>query len=93
MFYEKANARIGIAFSKDLRQKGIYLSDGENDCVPIINRESLEVLTSFSERERRCESYGVHSTATNSKVKILPPKPIADRPLGSFYTRDCVPVT
>src|SRR5438128_2639871 len=41
-----------IAFSKDAQQKYIYLADGENDRVHIIERESLEILTTFGEGGR-----------------------------------------
>ncbi|HYR83272.1 MAG TPA: hypothetical protein VE422_04260 [Terriglobia bacterium] len=60
-----------IAFSKDAQQKYIYLADGENDRVHIIERESLELLTSFGEGGRQPGMfYGVHSIAVDSKGNI-----------------------
>jgi DNA-binding beta-propeller fold protein YncE len=60
-----------IAFSKDAQQKYIYLADGENDRVHIIDRDSLDVLTTFGEGGRQPgEFYGVHSIATDSKGNI-----------------------
>ena len=60
-----------IAFSKDPQQKYIYLADGENDRVHILDRQSLEVLTTFGEGGRQPgEFYGVHSIATDSKGNI-----------------------
>src|ERR1700687_1498532 len=51
MFYNKETLGSGsvwdIAFSKDPQQKYIYLADGENDKVHIIERQTLELLTSF----------------------------------------------
>ena len=38
-----------IAFSKDPQQKYIYLADGRNQKVYIIQRDTLEVLTSFGD--------------------------------------------
>jgi DNA-binding beta-propeller fold protein YncE len=75
MFYEKETKGSGsvwdIAFSKDPQQKYIYLADGENDRVHIIDRQSLEVLTTFGEGGRQPgEFYGVHSIATDSKGNI-----------------------
>src|SRR5678816_149046 len=60
-----------ISFSKDSQQKYIYLADGENDLVHILDRQSLAVLTSFGEGGRQPgEFYGVHSIATDSKGNI-----------------------
>ena len=42
-----------IAFSKDPQQKYIYLTDGENDRVHILLRDTLEVLTTFGEGGRQ----------------------------------------
>jgi DNA-binding beta-propeller fold protein YncE len=75
MFYEKKTLGSGsvwdIAFSKDAQQKYIYLADGENDRVHIIDRDSLQVLTTFGEGGRQPgEFYGVHSIATDSKGNI-----------------------
>jgi hypothetical protein len=75
MFYEKRTLGSGsvwdIAFSKDAQQKYIYLADGENDRVHIIDRDSLQVLTTFGEGGRQPgEFYGVHSIATDSKGNI-----------------------
>ena len=38
-----------IAFSRDAAQKYIYLADGENEKVYIIDRASMTILTSFGE--------------------------------------------
>ena len=60
-----------IAFSRDKEQKYLYLCDGENDRVHILNGQTLEVLTSFGEGGRQPgEFYGVHSIATDSKGNI-----------------------
>ncbi|HYR43644.1 MAG TPA: hypothetical protein VER98_11510, partial [Terriglobia bacterium] len=60
-----------IAFSKDAQQKYIYLTDGENDRVHILDRDSLQVLTTFGEGGRQPgEFYGVHSIAVDSKGNI-----------------------
>src|SRR5439155_1516742 len=60
-----------IAFSKDAQQKYIYLTDGENDRVHILDRQSLALLTTFGEGGRQPgEFYGVHSIAVDSKGNI-----------------------
>jgi DNA-binding beta-propeller fold protein YncE len=75
VFIEKKTLGSGsaweIAFSKDPQQKYIYLTDGENDRIHILDRESLTVLTTFGEGGRQPgEFYGVHSIGTDSKGNI-----------------------
>src|SRR5277367_6357689 len=64
-FIEKQTLGSGsvwdIAFSHDPQQKFLYVADGENDRVHIVDRDSLEVLTTFGEGGRQPgEFYGVH---------------------------------
>ena len=60
-----------IAFSKDAQQKYIYLADGKNEKVYIIERQSLEILTSFGDAGRQPgQFFAVHSIATDSKGHI-----------------------
>ncbi|HZD05130.1 MAG TPA: hypothetical protein VE173_09430 [Longimicrobiales bacterium] len=60
-----------IAFSRDPEQRFIYLADGSNRKVYIIERESLEVLTSFGDGGRQPgQFYAVHSIATDSQGNI-----------------------
>jgi hypothetical protein len=61
-----------IAFSKDPAQKYIYLADGANEKIHILDRDSLEVLASFGDGGRQPgEFYAVHSIATDSKGNIF----------------------
>ncbi len=60
-----------IAFSPDEEQRFMYLADGQNRKVYIIERESLEVLTSFGDGGRQPgQFYGVHSIETDSQGNI-----------------------
>jgi DNA-binding beta-propeller fold protein YncE len=60
-----------IAFSKDPEQKYIYLADGKNMKVYIIERETMEILTSFGDGGRQPgQFFAVHSIATDSKGNI-----------------------
>jgi hypothetical protein len=58
-FIEKETLGSGtawdLAFSSDADQRYIYLADGVNSKVHIIDRESLEVLTSFGDGGRHPE--------------------------------------
>ncbi len=83
-----------IAFSKDARQKYIYLADGENDRVHIIDRDSLNVLTSFGEGGRQPgEFYGVHSIATDSKGNIYTTETYRGQRVQKFVYKGLAPVT
>jgi hypothetical protein len=60
-----------IAFSKDPQQKYIYLADGANEKIYIIQRDTMEILTSFGDGGRQPgQFYAVHSIATDSKGNI-----------------------
>jgi DNA-binding beta-propeller fold protein YncE len=61
-----------IAFSKDPAQKYIYLADGKNERVYVIDRQSLDVLTNFGDGGRQPgQFFAVHSIATDSKGNIF----------------------
>jgi DNA-binding beta-propeller fold protein YncE len=83
-----------IAFSKDPQQKYIYLADGENDRVHILDRESLAVLTTFGEGGRQPgEFYGVHSIATDSKGNIYTTETYRGQRVQRFMYKGIGPVT
>ena len=83
-----------IAFSKDPQQKYIYLADGENDRVHIIDRDSLQVLTTFGEGGRQPgEFYGVHSIATDSKGNIYTTETYRGQRVQKFVYKGLAPVT
>jgi DNA-binding beta-propeller fold protein YncE len=82
-----------IAFSKDAQQKYIYLADGENDQVHILDRDTLEVLTSFGDGGRSPgEFYGVHSIATDSKGNIYTTETYRGQRVQKFVYRGLGPV-
>jgi NHL repeat len=98
MFYEKRTLGSGsvwdIAFSKDAQQKYIYLADGENDRVHIIDRDSLQVLTTFGEGGRQPgEFYGVHSIATDSKGNIYTTETYRGQRVQKFVYKGLTAVT
>src|SRR5437016_1092783 len=83
-----------VAFSKDAPQKYIYLADGENDRVHIIERESLELLTTFGEGGRQPgEFYGVHSIAVDSKGNIYTTETYRGQRVQKFTYKGLGPVT
>lgn len=61
-----------IAFSRDPEQEFIYLADGQNFKVSVIDRESMEVLYTFGQGGRQPGTfYAPHSIATNSAGDIF----------------------
>src|SRR5712691_3508948 len=83
-----------IAFSKDPQQKYIYLADGRNQKVYIIQRDTLEVLTSLDDGGRQPgQFYGVHSIATDSKGNIYTTETYEGRRLQKFVYKGLAPVT
>jgi len=98
VFIEKQTRGSGsswdIAFSKDAAQKYIYLADGENDRVHILDRQSLEMLTTFGEGGRQPgEFYGVHSIATDSKGNVYTTETYRGQRVHKFVYKGLGPVT
>jgi hypothetical protein len=83
-----------IAFSKDPQQKYIYLADGSNEKIHIIDRESLQVLTSFGDGGRQPgQFYAVHSIATDSKGNIYTTETYRGQRVQKFVYKGMGPVT
>jgi hypothetical protein len=60
-----------IAFSKDPQQKYMYLADGKNEHIYVLDRNTLEILTMFGGGGRQPgQWFAVHSIATDSKGNI-----------------------
>jgi hypothetical protein len=60
-----------IAFSRDPQQKYLFLADGKNEHVYVIDRQSLDILTMFGDGGRQPgQWFAVHSIATDSKGNI-----------------------
>ena len=83
-----------IAFSKDPQQKYIYLADGANEKVHILDRNSLQVLTSFGDGGRQPGLfYAVHSIATDSKGDIFTTETYRGQRVQKFVYKGVQPVT
>jgi len=82
-----------IAFSKDPQQKYIYLADGANEKVHILDRDSLDVLTSFGDGGRQPGAfYAVHSIATDSKGNIFTTETYRGQRVQKFIYKGVGPV-
>ena len=74
-FYEKETLGSGsvwdIAFSKDPQQKYMFLADGMNQRITVIERQTLQPVTSFGDGGRQVgQFFGVHSIAIDSKGNL-----------------------
>ena len=60
-----------VAFSPDEEQRFLYLADGQNMRVYVIDRASMEILYSFGDGGRQPgQFFAVHSIATDSQGNI-----------------------
>src|SRR3954447_23265201 len=83
-----------IAFSDDPQQKFIYLADGHDEKVWILDRQSLEILTSFGDGGKMPgQFYAVHSIATDSKGNIYTTETYDGRRLQRFLYKGMQSVT
>ena len=89
-----AGAVWDLAFSKDPEQAYIYVADGHNERVYIIQRNTLEVLTSFGDGGRQpSQFFGVHSIATDSAGNIYTTETYEGKRLQKFVFKGLGPVT
>jgi DNA-binding beta-propeller fold protein YncE len=83
-----------IAFSKDPQQKYIYLTDGKNEKIYIIQRDTMQILTSFGDGGRQPgQFFAVHSIAVDSKGNIFTTETYEGRRLQKFVYKGLAPVT
>ncbi len=74
-----------IAFSRDPEQKYLYLADGKNERIYVLDRQSLELLTMFGDGGRQPgQFFGVHSIATDSKGNIYTTETYEGKRLQKF---------
>src|SRR5580692_2092559 len=83
-----------IAFSKDPEQKYIYLSDGANEKIHILLRDTLQEVANFGDGGRQPgQFYAVHSIATDSKGNIYTTETYRGQRLQKFVYKGLGPVT
>ena len=83
-----------IAFSKDPQQKYIFMADGMNDTVHVIDRQTLGEVTTFGDGGRQPgQFYGVHSIAIDSKGNLYTTETWEGKRLQRFLYKGMAPVT
>lgn len=82
-----------IAFSKDAEQKYMYVADGQNHRVHVVERATLDVLTTFGDGGRQPgQFFAVHSIATDSKGNVYTTETYNGRRLQKFTYQGLKPV-
>jgi DNA-binding beta-propeller fold protein YncE len=74
-----------VAFSRDPEQKYLYVADGKNERVYILDRQSLETLSMFGDGGRQPgQFFAVHSIATDSRGNLYTTETYEGRRLQKF---------
>src|SRR5688572_12041622 len=83
-----------IAFSRDPQQKYMYVADGRNERVYVMDRQSMEILTMFGDGGRQPgQFFAVHSIATDSKGNIYTTETYRGQRVQKFVYKGMAPVT
>ena len=83
-----------IDFSPDEEQEFLYLADGQNFKIYIIDRESLEVLYTFGDGGRQPGLFfAPHSIATDSQGNIYTTETYEGKRIQKFLYQGIQPVT
>jgi DNA-binding beta-propeller fold protein YncE len=82
-----------IAFSRDAEQTYLFLADGGNERVRIIERKTLTILTSFGDGGRQPgQFFGVHSIATDSHGNLYTTETFEGKRIQKFVNLGLAPV-
>ena len=83
-----------IAFSRDPAQKYLYVADGMNMRVHILDRQTLEELAGFGDGGRQPgQFYAVHSVATDSKGNLYTTETYEGKRVQKFIYKGVGPAT
>ena len=83
-----------VAFSRDDEQKYLYLADGKNMKIYVIERATMQILTSFGDGGRQPgQFFAVHSIATDSDGNIYTTETYEGKRVQKFVYKGLGPVT
>lgn len=83
-----------IAFSKDPQQRFIFMADGVNDKVRIIDRQTLLELTNFGDGGRQPGQFqSVHSIAIDHEGNLYTTETYEGKRVQRFVLKGMAPVT
>jgi DNA-binding beta-propeller fold protein YncE len=82
-----------IAFSPDSEQTFIFVADGGNERIWIVERRSMEILTSFGGGGRQPgQFFGVHSIATDADGNLYTTETFEGKRVQKFVNLGLAPV-
>ncbi len=81
------------ALSRDPEQKYLYVADGANMKIHVLERKTLQVLTTFGDGGRQPgQFYAVHSIATDSKGNLYTTETYRGQRLQKFIYKGEAPI-
>jgi DNA-binding beta-propeller fold protein YncE len=97
-FFSRATLGDGstwdVAFSRDPAQKYMYIADGTNMRVYIVDRQSLQLLTTFGTGGRQPgQFFAVPSMATDPQGNLYTTETYEGRRIQKFVYKGLAPVT
>lgn len=97
-FYARSTLGEGsawdVAFSRDPEQRYIFLADGRNQRVRIIDRESMNELATFGRGGRYPgHFFSLHSIATDSQGNVYTTETYEGKRVQKFVNMGVMPVT
>jgi DNA-binding beta-propeller fold protein YncE len=97
-FYAKRTRNSGsawdITFSNDAQQTYVFIADGVNEKVRVVDRQTLEEITTFGDGGRQPgQFYGVHSIAADSKGNLYTTETYEGKRLQRFLNKGVAPVS
>ncbi|HVZ27229.1 MAG TPA: hypothetical protein VG798_01100, partial [Rhizomicrobium sp.] len=97
--YYHTNARSDgsvwdIAFSRDPQQRWIFMADGVNDKIRVVDRQSLQEITNFGDGGRQPgQFYAVHSIAIDKEGNLYTTETYEGKRVQKFVYKGMAPVT
>ncbi len=83
-----------MAFSRDPQETYIYVVDGVNEKIYVLDRNTLQILTSFGDGGRQPgQFFGVHNIATDSKGNIYTTETYTGARVQRFLSKGVGPVS
>jgi hypothetical protein len=97
-FFDTHTLRSGavwdLAFSRDPQQAYLYIANGVDEKISIVQRSTLEVLTSFGDGGRQPgQFYGVHNLDTDSHGNLYATETYSGARIQRFLFKGLKPVT
>ena len=97
-FFDTHTLRSGsvwdMAFSRDPQQAYLYIANGVDEKISIVQRSTLEVLTSFGDGGRQPgQFYGVHNLATDSRGNLFATETYNGARIQRFLYKGLAPVS